>query len=307
MHINKLRLFHLTWLLASVPFLSPAVHAEDATVQFAIAADPREAARDLLFESMSVPLPPTKLADEDDFTGDSISVEVPYTSPPGENAVVRLEWSDGSETSFPIFLSSFTPTGVMLMLFHIPSDDVPTEAQVRDDCTNRTPRVLSTAFEMFFACRAHALRLEQDGQSIEGADAIYRAALAGWLNANYRLYVDPFCRPDVNAGCRPSLRVSPYGADPELVSRLEQIIDLGRPINDWKPLRIPDAVNFLTYVKQRDLQMVEAVQELVRDGRLEEALAINERALDAIGDIGDDNAFRVTEDLLRQNMTVLLP
>ena len=71
-------------------------------------------------------------------------------------------------------------------------------------------------------------------------------------------------------------------------------------------MRIPDAVNFLTYVKQRDLQMVEAVQDLVRDGRLEEALEINERALDAIETIGDDNAFRITEDLLRQNMTVLV-
>ena len=220
MRINNLKLLQLIWLLALPACLTPVVHAQDGTVQFAIAADPREAARDLLFESMSVPLPPTKLADEEDFTADSISVEVPYTSPPGENAVVRLEWSDGSESSFPIFLSSFTPTGVMLMLFQIPSDDVPTEAQVKDDCTSRTPRVLSTAFEMFFACRAHALRLEQDGQSIESADAIYRAALAGWLNANYRLYVDPFCRPDVNSGCTPSLRVSPYGADPDLVSRL---------------------------------------------------------------------------------------
>lgn len=290
-------------LAAALLLLATASLSSAATAQvmapMTVQVEPAEQTNKLFFEPNSSG--PKQMADEAALAGGSVEIEVPFDSPPFEEAVIRHEWRSGPPSSFPVFLSVTLPDPTFVKLVQVVVNDTPKYSEINGACL-RAADTLSRAFEMFFVCRAYALRLEQDGDSIQEAQKSYRAALEGWMKASYRLYVPAECTRRNRQDCT---LVTPYGVDPDLIQRLREAIDRGLRAEDWKPLRIADAENLVRYVDQRAIQLAGLVPSLEQRGLVDEANAINESAIAALRTIGPNNDFSITETVLLGNRTLL--
>ncbi len=219
--------------------------------------------------------------------GASIEIELPSVP---STASLLVEWPPNHEAAFPIVLSgSFLGQKVEVHLLQRRSPVRPASRDVRSSCDRSAPQGISSVFEMLFTCKGYALALEEAG---EKWDPDHRQALSGWLVANYRL-------------ATLSNRVSPYGLDPDLRSRLEDILareGSGR----WTPIRLADARVLIELEETRPVRMAGFVPILLGQGAIPAASAINSVALETLRTLNPAGPIDgITERLLVDNQIYL--
>lgn len=279
-----------TWPLASaimggILLLSPL--SEAAEMPLAVAVDPAAQAEELVFSWATGALPPIALASGSTFMEQPLETGVPLGTEPLTNANLAVRWESGSRSNFPLVVGSvFSTSPVYVKILQSSFEETPSQANVSRACVQIVPSDADAAFEMYFKCRAMALRLETARREWQKP---HRTALQGWLVANYYLYtrIAP---------------VSPYGADPDLIRRLQKILTEHErdSSGDWSPLRLDDARSLIRYEADRAIRLAGTVPQLVELGQFEMASAVNSAALTAITD-GNGSPYRISAEVLQQN------
>ncbi len=212
---------------------------------------------------------------------------------PLKSRALYVDWSDDSQTSFPVFLApNFSGQQIEIHLLRDKDWGELSDQEIRQYCLGLRPDSLSSAFLMFYRCRDSAIGLER---RLRKGSKVYRHALHGWFLANYWLYT----------GERP---ISPYGPDRSLVERLEEIVESVRtgeyPAESYFPLRIGDVREFLKLVNEEQIRLVGTIPELLKRGFVREASDINTSALKTLeksDTVAGASAYGVNRELLEKN------
>lgn len=264
--------------------------AQPAAMPMTIALEPSSEAKSLFYEGDGIG-GPLELVPPDQIGSQPLAVAIPMPAAPLSNGVLTVDWDDSSSSAFPIVLgAAFTAHSVYVKLFNRGIDETPKQSAVSKACTQIRPDTSDEAFEMFFACRAMALQLENAGKAWLKP---HRTAMAGWLIANYFLYTR-------------NPPVSPYGADPDLLSRLRDAIqqDDDDPGRDWRPLRLPDARTLLQLVDDQTVRLAGQVPALIGIGDYAIAAEVNAAAIAAFRP-DQTGAYGLNEQLLLDNQVFL--
>jgi hypothetical protein len=278
--------------LAITAMIVAASSAQADSVTLQVVADPADRAEALKLFGSEPGFREQLLHDDVPDGGVMASVDLP---PGAVEASLIVVWSDNRQTSFPLMLaSSFANQVVEVHLLERASATRPTSQQVRRACDQSAPAGISPVFEMLFTCKGFALALEEAG---EDWDPDHRLAMSGWLVANYRL---------ASLGNR----VSPYGLDPDLRSRLEEALERGRRDgrgdDRWVPLRLADARALIELTDTRPIRMAGFVPDLLQQGAVREARNVNAVALQTIQTLQPAGAIDgINERVLLENQILL--
>ena len=278
-------------VLAAALVLAGVANTWAATVR--VTVSPPDAAQQIKLSS--------PLADEtllDPVAGPTNDIQLP--SPNGDlpdRRSIFVKWSDGSQSDFPIVLTSALGSRRFDMYFVRPPgpSPLPTLADVQRECNIARPTSIEAAFRAYYMCRNYALAVEQDSRWFP----IHRVAIAGWFIANYALYTR-----------FPPL--SPYGFDPELADRLREAIALVKDnkyrADKLSPMRVADFERALRELADEPVRAAGLVPQLIQDGQLATADRLNRLALDAF-DAADANSvitsYGVNRDLLMGNQSLI--
>ncbi|RVD55406.1 hypothetical protein EN828_25245 [Mesorhizobium sp. M2D.F.Ca.ET.185.01.1.1] len=214
----------------------------------------------------------------------------------GQPYAVYVRWNDSTESSFPIFLiSAFAKQEVEVDFVRAQVTKDSVSSVIQANCNALNPSTQQQAFKTMALCGAASRWLRANGESLSDADL---QALNSWFVANRWLYY----RKDGE------IQLSPYGLEPDLVAALADILDRvqnGARPNSFKPLDIRTVSQTLTDHDEEPVRMASFVPKLVKEKRFEEALSINQYALDAYDNLsgGDDTKVivHVTKAVLNNN------
>lgn len=221
------------------------------------------------------------------FSEQPIYVDVALTGST-ERRTAYVEWEDSDgEASFPLLFTPAFAGETVDVYFDGPFvfETSLTSEQVEGACGKRTPTGLKDLFAQYHECRAFALELEKKNDAANQERLV--VALCGWLNANLALYqrVGP---------------VSPYGADMDLLQRLQQVSepDMSRCAASSR--------TFVGLVVGEVARLGGTVPSLVAAGMIDEAIAVNDEALDAFVGAGfKAGQFGLSEQVLLDNSRYL--
>ena len=158
------------------------------------------------------------------------------------------------------------------------------------------PTDVKSAFRSLFGCQEWVKLIESSDEKWTNS---HLRGLRGWFAGSYYLFTR--VRPIHGLG------LSPWGMQPELVSRLREIvaeIDQGRADKlAFEPyLRIQDIRQALTEFDRWELQLFGLVPEMMAAGNLSGAEAINDRVRDAYDRYAGPQATVAIDGVNRDNL-----
>lgn len=191
--------------------------------------------------------------------GPRVPLHIELRPPLPEPLWLVADWKNGGGyAAYPILLVHSLAGLQADMLFVKDASGKPSSRDIRQRCERETVKGDEHAFRMYFFCKAAAVAM------VEDEDILRRAALQGWLKAN-RALLD---------AVKP---VSPFTYDPDLAEALRTVVakadQEGDPEN-WKPLRIEDARQFVEAFDARGISLYRLVAPLKNSGDIEGALAM---------------------------------
>lgn len=146
------------------------------------------------------------------------------------------------------------------------------------ECRDAIPQNAPTAFEILFRCRD--IVVQQERNNLRWTPRHLRA-LDAWHRAN-RFMTDRL----VDAQRR-----SPYGLDPELISRLREIHRLveveGFKASHFRPVRYADVIATLRMHEQSKIALAGLTENLINRNELEKAQLINSIAISAFEELSN--------------------
>lgn len=278
-------------VLATALMLAAVANAKAATVR--VTVSPADAAQQI---KLSTPLADETLVDPVASPTSDIRLPSPGGELPDRRSIF-VKWSDGSQTDFPIVLTSALGERLFDLYFIRPPmpSPVPSLTDVQRDCDIVRPASIEAAFRAYHLCRAYALSLESSARW----HTIHRIAISGWFIANYALYTR-----------FPPL--SPYGFDPELADRLREAVALVKTntyrADKLSPMRIADFERALREVDDEPVRAAGLVPALIQNGQFATADRLNRLALEAF-DATDTSAvvasYGVNRNLLIGNQSLI--
>ncbi|MER9163624.1 hypothetical protein [Mesorhizobium sp. M0715] len=214
----------------------------------------------------------------------------------GQPYAVYVRWADKTESSFPVFLiSAFAKQEIEVDFLRVAVSKDNVVAILQANCNATNPSTQQQAFKIMAACGAVSRWLRANDGSWSDSDL---QALNSWFIANRWLYY----RKDG------AIQLSPYGLEPDLVDALNELmaqVKGGKRASIFKPLDTVKIGETLKDHSEEPVRMASFVPKLIREKRLDEALAINQYALDAYNGLsGGNNAkviVRITGDVLNNN------
>lgn len=156
-----------------------------------------------------------------------------------------------------------------------------------------------SAFEVMFHCRAVALKIENQGRRWTRE---HREALEAWHRAN-RYMTDSFA--DTKSR-------SPYTLDPDLIQRLQSLVD---HIEDrsWnkrdrnrqiKPLRYERILQTLRMYEEKRIQFAGVIPDLVDANRLDEAIFVTKSVQESLIGLMEQRGINKTQNYTVQGINL---
>lgn len=217
------------------------------------------------------------------------SVDLPIV-PLAADGTLTVRWSEELSVSADLTVTLATVLSGMTIdvyFFDRTLDEAPTYSQVRKACLGEAPKDVRSAFYVLYTCREMAFMLEAEPQG--HWDKPHLGAIQGWLVGNKYLFEN--FGWDVDAWGVP-IGLSPYGADQGLVTKLRAIVGENLAPENWEPLRIEDAEQFLALVDDRALRLVGDVPGLIASKQYSAAALINDEAIKVLKARADQGSSR---------------
>ncbi|MDB5538375.1 MAG: hypothetical protein JWQ89_102 [Devosia sp.] len=209
---------------------------------------------------------------------------------------LTIEWDDQNSTSLPAFV--FAPYSGKKIAVRVYRYDFTLEDadKAEDLCWHTQPTDVKSAFRSLFGCQEWVKLIESNDEKWTNA---HLKGLRGWFAGSYYLFTK--VRPIHGLG------LSPWGLQPELVDRLQDIlteIDEGRERQEsFEPLlRIADIRQALTEFNRWELRLYGLIPALIEAKKYTEAGDLNDRVRAAYERYAGPLATEAIDGVSRENL-----